>query len=314
MLENNRDVNLSGQWIAEELKLTRTAVWKAINALKADGYEVVTVPHRGYQLSMRSDRLSIQGIAPYLHSPDTARLIEVYRTLESTNKTAKEMAVAGRKEDAVIIADSQTGGRGRFGRAFHSPADKGLYISFLLRPEKLPIRKVTWITAIAALAVCDAVKLVSGQDASIKWVNDVMIGGRKVCGILTEAITDMESGSIERIVVGIGINIVSEGFPPELERIAGGLFHSTPPGSARCRLAASLINTFCSPELWPDERSLYRDYKARLMLLGREVLVHTPKESYCARAVDLDEDYHLMVETPEGERIALSSGEVSIRM
>lgn len=314
MMERNRDTSLSGESIAEELHISRTAVWKAVKALELDGYEVIAVPRRGYRLSTRSDRLSAQGIEPFLNKPDTSRLIYVYPTLESTSKTAKEMAVAGRQENAVILAEEQTAGRGRFGRAFVSPPSSGLYISFLLRPKALPIRRITWLTAVAALAVCDAVKLVTGRDATIKWVNDVMLGGRKICGILTEAITDVESGEIDHVIVGIGINITSESFPPELEEIAGGLFTHSPPGSARCRLAASLMNTFLSPELWPDERELYRDYKARQNIIGRDILVHTPNESYCARAVDLDEECRLIVETPEGERVALSSGEVSIRM
>ena len=313
-MENNRDTALSGEMAAERLGVSRQAVWKAVRALEREGHGILSAPGRGYQLKEDSGRLSVQGILPYLNDAAYARGVQIHRELESNNKTAKELAVAGHGHGTVVIADSQTAGRGRLGRPFASPPGGGLYISFLLSPERLNLRNPTWITAVAALAVCDAVKLVTGRDAGIKWVNDVFLDGKKICGILTEAMTGLESGGIEWLVVGIGINVTSGGLPPELRGIAAGLYGETAPGSARGRLAASLINTFLAPELWPETRELHAAYRARQILLGREVSVLAPDgTSYPARAVGLDADGRLLVRTPDGETRALSAGEVSVR-
>ena len=315
LLEADRDLWLSGEAIAAQLGLSRAAVWKAVNALTAEGHQIEAVTRRGYRLTPESDVISQASLLPHLNDPAYAENVHVYPALDSTNTKAKELAIAGHSHGTVVVADAQTAGRGRLGRPFASPAGAGLYISFLLKPDRLPLRNVTWITAVAALAVCDAVKLVTGRDAQIKWVNDVLLDRKKICGILTEAMTDLEGGGLDWLVVGIGINILSCALPDDLRSVAAGLYEDTAPGGTRSRLAASLINTFLAPRLWPDSRELYAAYKARQVVLGREITVHSlTGASYAARAVELDADGRLVVELNDGRREVLHSGEVSVRL
>jgi BirA family biotin operon repressor/biotin-[acetyl-CoA-carboxylase] ligase len=315
LLEASRGLWTSGEALARQLGVSRTAVWKAVNALTAEGHLIDAVSRRGYRLAPESDLLSRASLLPHLNAPGHVHQVYIHDALDSTNTKTKELALAGHGHGTVVIADTQTGGRGRHGRSFASPPGAGLYISLLLKPDHMPLRNLTWITAIAALAVCDAVKLVTGRDSRIKWVNDVLLDGRKICGILTEAMTDLEGGGVEWLVVGIGINVLSSALPDELRPIAAGLYEDVAPGGTRSRLAASLINTFLAPHLWPDDRELRAAYKARQVVLGREITVHSlTGEAYPARAVDLDADGHLIVETAGGERKTLFSGEVSVRL
>ncbi|MCL2031186.1 MAG: biotin--[acetyl-CoA-carboxylase] ligase [Oscillospiraceae bacterium] len=314
LLESGRGAWLSGEALAGRLGVSRSAVWKAVSALTAEGHRIEAVTRRGYRLAPDSDVVSRASLLPHLNDPSYAREVHVHAVLDSTNAKAKALALAGHRHGTVVVADTQTAGRGRLGRSFASPAGAGLYISFLLEPGRLPLRSLTWITAVAALAVCDAVKLVTGRDARIKWVNDVLLDNRKICGILTEALTNLEGGGADWLVVGIGINVLSSALPEDLRGVAAGLYGDAAPGGTRSRLAASLINTFLAPRLWPDERELHAAYRARQVVLGREVTVHSSEDSYPARAVDLDADGHLIVERPDGRRETLCSGEVSVKL
>ena len=315
LLEARRGTWLSSAEVTRALGVSRQAVWKAAQSLEAGGYAIEAAPKRGYRLLPECDKLSAAALLPYLNDARCADGVRVYPSLESTNITAKERAIQGDGHGTVVIADAQTGGRGRYDRSFASPPGTGLYISFLLKPTLLPLRNTTWITAVAALAVCDAVKLVTGRDARIKWVNDVLLDNKKICGILTEAMTDLESGGVDWLVVGIGINVQTSALPDDLRGIATGLYDQDAPGGTRARLAASLINTFLAPRLWPDERELHAAYKARQVVLGRDITVHAPHGvPYAARALDLDSDGHLIVETRDGQREVLRGGEVSVRL
>jgi BirA family biotin operon repressor/biotin-[acetyl-CoA-carboxylase] ligase len=315
LLEKNRDKSLSGEDIARSLGVSRAAVWKAVRSLKSEGFLISAAPNRGYSLSEESSVLSVQGLIPYLTKESRADNIHIYKTLESTNKTAKEMAINGCAHGTVVIADGQTAGRGRSGKSFYAPPGSGLYMSLVMRLERFQPRTTTWITGSAAVAVCRAIQKVSGRDAKIKWVNDILLDGKKICGVLTEAVTDFESGGIEWVVVGIGININTADFPEELKSTAGTLYSEKVPGSIRNRIAAEVINFLLDPGTWLNYREVHDEYKKRLTLLGDRVSVIQPGETaYEAVAVDIDDDGRLIVEKDDGQRAVLSSGEIAKRI
>lgn len=310
LLEKHCGAYLSGAEIAAVLQISRNSVWKAINGLRNDGYPIDAVTNKGYRLAESSDVLSAHGIAQYL-PPHSDVQLTVYPTLCSTNQTAKECALAGAPHGTVILAETQTGGRGRFARSFHSPAG-GLYLSSVLHPDVLHFPHITAVTAYAAAAVCGAIEAVSEMQPEIKWVNDIFLNGKKVCGILTEAVTDIESGSIGWIVVGIGINVTAkpEDFPAELRGIAASLFPQNPPPDIRNRLAAEIIRRLICEKV-PSEAEVFAQYRARLMR-GKTVTVMQGDDTYTAVPQDIDEAGHLIVMRPDGSRRTLCSGEIRI--
>ena len=235
-LENSRDAALSGQLLAERFGVSRNAVWKAVNALKADGYEIASTPNRGYQLSSVCDRASEDGIRALLDFPDcTVRVVE---TVDSTNSMGKRLFANGESAPLIIVAEEQTAGRGRRGRTFFSPRGAGLYMTVALVPGQA-VESVLGITAYAAVCVTEAILRLTGQSTQIKWVNDVFWNGKKICGILTEAMTDFESGTVESLLVGIGINLHPIEVPSEWKEIVGFLGCEEP---IKNRLAAEIAN------------------------------------------------------------------------
>ncbi len=317
LLEEGRGDYVSGQELARRLKVSRNAVWKAIDELRGDGFEISAVTRRGYCLSAESDRLTVPGIRPWL-TPETrpgADLIRVYDCLESTNRTAKELAVAGAGHGTVVIAEKQTGGRGRYDHSFSSPAG-GLYMSLILRPEKLPFENLAFVTTWAAVAVCEAVEEVTGKKPSVKWINDLLLDGKKICGILTEGVMDFESGSIGWIVLGIGVNVRSkpEDFAVELRPIVGSIDPEGKIPAARCRLAAGIVNRTLGEHI-PTQKEILAAYRQRLGMLGKTVTVLRPgEEDFRATATDLNESGHLIVKKEDGSLMALSSGEIHIQL
>jgi BirA family biotin operon repressor/biotin-[acetyl-CoA-carboxylase] ligase len=199
---------ISGEELAAKLAVSRTAVWKAVKSLQDDGYAIAAVSNKGYCLSNTTDILSAQSITKYLEEAASNFHIEMYKTVDSTNNKLKELARQGAPEGTVVIAKEQTHGKGRMNRSFHSPAETGIYMSILLRP-KFSTADAILITTAAAVAVAQAVEAVAGREAKIKWVNDVFCDGKKICGILTEASVDIESGSLEYAILGIGINVIA---------------------------------------------------------------------------------------------------------
>ena len=194
MLEKYKGEVISGERIAGELGCTRAAVWKAVKSLREDGYTIEAGPNKGYMLAKDTNRLSQEGIRLFLDDPEVK--VDIYDELESTNQTAKKEAMIGEAgHGAFVIARSQTAGRGRRGREFYSPADAGLYISVILKPQGT-LQDSLLITTAAAVAVYRAVAQICGIQLDIKWVNDLFYKGKKVCGILTEAVTDFESGNM----------------------------------------------------------------------------------------------------------------------
>lgn len=312
ILEQNRGKAVSGGELAKKLSVSRSAVWKAVCGLRKDGYEIDAHTNKGYLLSEKSGELSPQGIyALYENCPYE---IEVRKTVTSTNTVVKELAQKGKPENFVLIACHQTEGRGRLGRRFESPDKTGIYMSVLLRPE-MKAEDSLYITTSAGVAVSRAIERLSGGEVApeIKWVNDIFVKGLKVCGILTEASIDFESGELEYAVLGIGVNIfASEQFEGELSGIAGGVFER-PVENVSNRLACEILKEL---DICLDEsrrKEILAEYKKRSYLDGKSVNVITPKGSYPAEVVGIDDCARLVVKTADGEIKSLSTGEVSVR-
>lgn len=316
LLEQQRGESISGEHLAGVLGISRNAVWKAIKELQKDGYNIVAVTNKGYCLSAENDIISIPGIKPFLseRSQFYANKIQVHKSLESTNKTAKEMADSGAEHGTIIISDCQTKGRGRYSRNFFSPSGGGLYMSIVLRPEAMHFKNPTSVTAFAAVSVCEAIESISTKVPRIKWVNDIFIDGKKVCGILTEAVTDFESGGLDWIVLGIGINVYTrtEDFPCDLQSIATSIYPDEKMSGVRNRLSAEIINRILGFKTLPSETEIFEKYKKRLMVLGKKITVIQNQVEYKATAIDVDSVGHLVVKNESGERITLSSGEIRI--
>ena len=313
LLWQNADSYISGAELARQVGVSRTAVWKAIEQLREEGYAIDSVTNRGHCLSSDSDVLSEEGIRKYLRNRDLN--LQVYRSISSTNTVLKTMAEEGAKEGLCLIAGEQTAGKGRRGRSFYSPPNSGIYLSVLLRPA-LQAVDATSITACAAVAVAEAIESLAPVKAEIKWVNDIYVDARKVCGILTEASLDCESGQVNYLIVGIGINtrVPASDFPEELKNIAGSAFGDQPIPQLRCRLAAGVLDRLITYYTNLTDKAWFDEYRRRSMVLGKEINILAPgKEPVPAVALDLDPDFALIVRTENGELRRLNSGEVSIR-
>lgn len=313
-LEGSRGEDISGEALAKRLGVSRAAVWKAINSLKEQGYPIDSANNRGYRLAGDADILSEEGIRLHLSKAAAQAEVAVFDEIDSTNLEAKRRAMSGESKSCIIVANSQTLGRGRFGRSFYSPAGCGIYMSILLRPDREQLSEAVMLTTAAAVAVCRAINELGGISAQIKWVNDIYLNDKKVCGILTEAVAGIESGEIENVVIGLGINVKkgSVPLPEEIASIAGTVFEESAPVS-RNRLAAAVANELFAilPEL--SKREFLKEYRERSLLLGKEIVYSRGNEKYAATAMDIDDDGALVVMYQDGTKEALRSGEVSVR-
>lgn len=313
-LRRSGDAYVSGAELARGLALSRTAVWKAIEQLRSEGYGIDSVPRLGYRLRPDSDVLSAEGIARYLRHRELR--LQVFSSVSSTNTVLKTLAAEGEAAGLALVAEAQTAGRGRMGRSFYSPADSGVYLSLLLRPA-LPAAEATRLTACAAVAVCETLEALSGRETQIKWVNDIFMDGRKVCGILTEAGLDCESGMTHYVVIGIGVNVrAPEGdFPEELRGVAGAAFDAGRVPELRCRIAAGILDRLLDFAADPGSPAVFEGYRRRSLVLGREIRILGPgREPEPAVAEALGEDFSLLARLPDGSLRRLSSGEVSVRL
>ena len=313
LLEEFKGDFLSGETIGKRLKLSRSAVWKNINELKKDGFTIHGVSNKGYCLLSDCDRLSSEGICAFIDNECKNLSIHVENQVTSTNTLVKEAGACGVPEGYVLVANQQTEGRGRYGRSFYSPESTGIYFSILLRP-KMEVNEAATITTIAAVSVAKAIQKVTGKEVQIKWVNDLFFQGSKICGILTEGALNMESKGMDYVVVGIGLNVKlpQNGFPKELELIATSL-ETKGQEESRNRLVAECLNCFFHYYNQLPQRNYVEEYRKRSLILGKEILVMSTENGIPARAIDIDEDCHLLVEYENKKQEWLSSGEVSIR-
>ena len=315
MLEAGREEFFSGEEIARTLQVSRAAVWKAVQTLRAEGYPIDAVTNKGYRLSRACDILSAQGVKKYLRPEYRSLDVTVLPTAASTNALVRQKAGEGADEGCVVIAREQTAGRGRLGRSFFSPKDTGLYLSILLRPTAYTPRQAVCLTAAAAVAMGRAIEKVTGQDPGIKWVNDLFLRGKKVCGILTEASVGLETGALEFMVLGAGVNVYrpAGGFPEELEAIAGSVLEQPLP-DGKNRLAGEFLNGFLDFYTHPEEKAYLADYRRWSLAAGREVTVLSGVQEARAFAYGIDDDCRLLVLYETGETEALSYGEIAIRL
>lgn len=313
LLEENRGAYLSGGELADRLSVSRAAIWKAVHALQDAGYAIDAVPNRGYCLAPDCDILSPQGIGKYLRHKGLP--LTVVPSAASTNALAREMADRGAMEGTVVIAGEQTAGRGRSGRHFFSPGGTGLYLSLLLRPRDYAPQQAVQLTALAAAAMCQAVEAVSGRQPGIKWVNDLILDGKKVCGILTEGAFGLETGALEYAVVGVGVNLYppAGGFPEDIAPIAGTVF-SAPQDDGKNRLAAAFLDAFLDGYSAPDRQDLLALYRRRSLAVGRPVTVCLGNQTRPAYAYGVDDACRLLVRYPDGREDALSYGEIRVKL
>lgn len=304
---------VSGQELCETFGVSRTAVWKVIRQLQEDGYEIEAKRNRGYRLGDSGDVFTGAELRSLLNTRWVGHNLVFLEQVDSTNEEAKRQAEKGAPDGTLVAAAEQSAGKGRRGRTWISEKGTGVWMSLLLRPD-FPPECASMLTLVAAMAVEKGISRVTGVDGQIKWPNDVVIEGKKVCGILTEMSTEMEC--IHYVVVGIGINVGTEEFPEEIRDLATSLYLSTQKKVKRAVLAAAVA------EAWEfyyeqflksgDLRFLMEEYNERLVNRGREVKVLALDGGYMGISQGINEKGELLVETGGMVRTVIS-GEVSVR-
>ena len=298
---------VSGEKISQKLGISRAAVWKHIKSLRSEGYDIKSVTNKGYYLAAAPDIISGYEIKSGLKTARVGQNVRYVHETDSTNNEAKRFS--DMPDGTLFVAEVQTGGKGRLGRAWTSPAGEGIWMSILLKPDINP-NEAPEITLIAGLAVCRALKRFG---ALIKWPNDVVIGGKKICGILTEMSAEIER--VSYIICGIGINVNIEEFPEELREKAASLYTVTGEKHNRTEIIRSVMEEF---EPLYDEylkkrlKNIVPEYKSVCVNIGKRVSILYGEHQTTGTAVDINENGHLVVDTDEGE-ITVSSGEVSVR-
>ncbi len=305
---------VSGQDLCGRLNVSRTAVWKVIRQLEEEGYQIEAVRNKGYRLVQVADVMTEAEIGSRLQTDWLGKHLVYYYETDSTNVQAKKLAEAGCPNGTLVVADCQAAGKGRRGRSWSSPHGSSIYMSFVLRPD-LPPYCASSVTLIAGMAVASAVREETGLDAQIKWPNDVVINGKKICGILTEMSAELEN--IHYIVTGVGINVNQQEFPEEIQHMASSLrleSEKTWNRSSLIAAAARAFEGYYEKFLAAKDLSLLKeDYEGLLANLGKEVVVLDPKGSWQGICRGIDREGELLVELSDGRVEAVRSGEVSVR-
>lgn len=313
MLKDSGEEFLSGEKISEEFGVTRAAIWKNMNALKEEGYDIESVPRKGYRIISSPDILTLAEIENSLHTEYIGRNLYYFDSITSTNVKAKEIAL-DEPEGTVVISEEQTRGIGRLGRSWISPKKKGIWLSIILKPEVEPMN-VSKIALVGAAAVNKALKDM-GINSQIKWPNDIVVNGKKVCGILTEM--SCELNMVNYVVMGIGINVNLDktDIPGDLQDKATSLKEATKEEVDRKILLANILNNF---------EELYKDFKIgdisntieicreNSVLLDEEVRIIRGKETRIGKALDINSEGELVVQFENNVVENIFSGEVSLR-
>lgn len=306
------DGYISGEKMSRMLNISRAAVWKSIKLLRREGYVISSKTNCGYKLEAVPDILDMEKIKASIKNGISELILA--DSVDSTNTALKKMAMDGAPEAAVFIADHQSAGRGRYGRSFISPKGRGIYMSILLRPERFD--DLAGLTCMAAVAVCRTIDRLTEEKPEIKWTNDVLIGGKKLCGILTELSSEGESGEIRFVVIGIGLNVnhVKEDFPPELRDHVGSLYMAGAEAIDRSILAGELADNVLGMyrALRGNRAGFMDEYRRRCMTIGRKVEFARDNERLSGIAEGVEDDGALIVRLDGGEKLALRFGEVSI--
>ena len=314
ILLEKRDEYVSGQELSRQLDVSRNAIWKAIHSLKDKGYEIEGINNKGYRLISVPDRMSYDRVEPCLTTESFARNYIYFDETDSTNLQAKRGGEEHAPDGSLYVADRQVVGRGRRGRSWDSPKGSSIFMTYLLKPD-IEIGVVSRITIVAAMAVANAINRVPGISAGIKWPNDVVVNGKKICGILTEM--SSEGMDINYVVCGIGINVNNREFPEELADKATSVLLETGIKYDRARLIADISNEFerlYAVFLKTGELSAILDeYNEMLVNRGRQVLVIEADMANEYEAVGLLPNGALRVRSADGSIRDIISGEVSVR-
>lgn len=317
LLKKNRGTYISGEEICKSLQVTRTAIWKHIQSLREEGYEIEARSRFGYQLTHIPDRLYPAEIKEGLSTRIMGRnKIFYYPTLSSTTEPAREEAQKGCEEGTLVVAEEQTGGRGRLGRVWYSPPHRGILFSLILRPRVNPA-EVSRVTMIASVAFAKAINKETGAEAAIKWPNDLLVQRKKVCGILADLNAEMDRVNYLILSAGINANHEPEYFPAELKDTASSLKIETGRKVDRVRLMRSCLESFeYWYTLWLEQGfgPVLSAWKEMSVSLNCPVTIHTLNKSWEGWAHDVDGEGALLLRLPNGEMQRLVSGEVSLRM
>ncbi len=301
----------SGEALSSKLGLSRTAVWKRVEALRGQGYRIEAVSARGYRLVEVPDRLTALELGPLLSTHELGRAIHYHEVLPSTNELAFRLAHAGAEHGEVVVTEQQTAGKGRRGRVWASPPGLNLYFSAILRPE-LPPQRAPELTLMAAVALTEVLREAGGE-AFIKWPNDVQIGGRKVAGILTELSAEPERVHFVVLGVGVNLNAQPEHFPEELRAAATSLAQARGQRVPRALFAATLwkrLEAWLEVHLEQGFGPVRQRWKELCATLGQEVLVRTDRLEFRGVAEDIDEAGALRVRREDGSIERVLAGDV----
>ena len=308
LLEKNIGAEVSGEEAAQALGVSRVAVWKAVEALKKDGFAIEALRSKGYTLSSDCDRLSEGRIRAHLPEDLSQMPVFAYDVVDSTDLAAKRLAgdFSGR---ALFAANEQTNGRGRLGRSFYSPAGDGLYLSFLFS-SPYPLEVLNAVTPYAAVAVSGAIKKICDiSGVGIKWVNDLHLDEKKICGISAEAISPLFAGGENKIVIGVGINLSNDGFPEELKDKAGSLGVRV----NRCALAAEIAARLSRFADDPADRAFMKEYTARSVVIGKRVRLNKWGNTVEGVVYGFDENGGLLLDIGEEKPRLYTGGEITLR-
>lgn len=304
---------VSGERISQELGISRAAVNSAVKALRDKGYEIDSATNKGYKLISYPDIISIGELNMYLPKERTAKVL-CFDRISSTNDILREMAQKGVDEGQVVIAEEQYMGKGRENRTFHSPRNGGIYMSMLLKPKGSVLETIS-ITAWIAVAVSRAIEKVCNIKAGIKWVNDLVLNKKKICGISTELSLMGESAKVEYIITGIGINVNQSSFPVELKEVATSISEVSGCRYSRAELVAEVIKQLdCLSQEWGTKKDEYlQEYRQRNVTIGNELRVIRGNDERVGFAEEIDDDFGLVVSYADGSKETVRSGEVRVR-
>lgn len=308
-LESHRESAVSGQMIAEKFGVSRSAVWKAVNALKEEGYNILSSTNRGYRLSDDSDLISAEGIKSCLKKEYRELPIFCFNSLDSTNEEAKRRLASGVKSDFLVAAKEQTAGKGRNGRSFYSPKT-GAYLTLVVHP-KADLADTVCITSAAAVAVVKAIEELTDLKPQIKWVNDILINKRKAAGILTEAVTGFEEGIVTSVLVGIGLNVHKGDFPDDIKNKVSFIDEKN---ISKNQLTAKICENLLTLSKNLNDKSFFDVYREHSAVLNKNITYVKNGKKIFATAVDIDNTGALKVIKKDGTEETLKNGEISVKL
>lgn len=317
-LENNKGNLVSGGELSKKLNVSRTAIWKSINSLKEEGYNIEAVSNQGYKLNTEYNILSENIIRSNLNTKILGSEIQILKTVNSTNIYLKSKATSNKNETEglVVIANEQTSGKGRMSKKFFAPPSSGIYMSFLLYPN-MKISQINILTIVASIAVLKAIEIKTGVKTNIKWVNDILYSKKKLCGILTEASVESESGFVEFVVVGIGINVGKMDLPENIKDVAISIENITNRFCDRNELIAEVLNQFelLYFDLIKDnnKQKIINIYRQNLAMVGEVVQIIQGNKNYYSKICGVDDEGRLIIEDDKKQISTINCGEISIK-